>query len=224
MSLDAKTLALARLRVQLARLGNNWSDDRAALRVAGRRLEVEIETAPVSRQGGQQLVPLEIALVVDDHASERFRWGVVGSGSDLDAALQSAIDEWEQLAAVPVLEALLDAPAAGGWQTGKWHCFPGKAGLRGRAPAALRANSPLFQQLAESLRRYVGDWTSPTRFDLRSLCVIACWAEGKLELQAAVDGLLDTRLAEKLMRLEWPQGADAWLYKQLFVVRGDDSA
>ena len=39
------------------------------------------------------------------------------------------------------------------------------------------------------------------------------------EIQAAVDGLVDEGLATALGELPWPAASEAYLYKQLFVLR-----
>jgi hypothetical protein len=150
--------------------------------------------------------------------------GTLGVGGDQATALRAAVAEWHLLAAAPLLAALGAAVELRKTrlpqQLAGWDFFPGRIGVRGRMPAELDPSAPFFRSLLEVLRAVVRGWEKPPRFQLRSICLLASGtAEGK-EVQAAIDGLLDETLTGQLAALPWPQPPDAYLYKQLFVLRG----
>ncbi|HEX3727223.1 MAG TPA: hypothetical protein VHV08_13310, partial [Pirellulales bacterium] len=83
----------------------------------------------------------------------------------------------------------------------------------------LRGGGSFYRSLIEGFHKVVSKWEEPKRFQLRSLYFMAtCSADGT-EVQAAVDGLVNEELGEVVAALPWPAAVDAYLYKQLFVLR-----
>ena len=102
-----------------------------------------------------------------------------------------------------------------------WQLFAGRAGIRGTLPAGLNPGGIFYRQLLDVLRKHVAAWTridSP-HMQLRSVFVMASSAEGEREVQAAVDGFLQQSLVTELSELPWPGTAEAYLFKQLLVLR-----
>jgi hypothetical protein len=171
---------------------------------------------------------VEIQIHVDGDNGERFRVGTLGVGNDAASATSAAIAEWHLLVVAPLLAAL-GAPvttrregAQPRQQLAGWNLFAGRVGIRGRVPAELRAGSAFFRALMERLRQVVAAWEVPKRFELRSIFFMATCGGGTRDIQAAVDGLLDAGLTELLTGLPWPESDEAYLYKQLFVLRHQD--
>jgi hypothetical protein len=77
---------------------------------------------------------------------------------------------------------------------------------------------PVYRDLLGVISRTVDTWEVEGS-DLRSIFVMLTWAEGEMEVQAAVDGLLDPALGEAIRELPWPQTSAAYLFKQFFVFR-----
>ena len=53
----------------------------------------------------------------------------------------------------------------------------------------------------------------------RSIFLFFSSAEGKQEAEAAVDGVVNEELTQRIKSLDWPQTEEPYLYKQLFVFR-----
>ncbi len=215
---DVYQHAMERLRGQLTRRGVAFQDDEGELLVAGRRLALAVSSEGLVEQAGQVLAPLEIQLHVDGNSGDRFLIGTLGVGRNQSEAFLAAIDEWFQLAGDPVLRALLGD--ASGQTCGDWHAWAGQAVFRGQAPAVLRPGGSVFRQLVAELARQISQWPAPPVPTFRSATVVAAWAEGRLDLQAAIDGALDANWHDQVVHLAWPLGANPWLYKQMFVLGG----
>lgn len=220
---DVYQLALTAVRHHLDEAEAPYELDDGEVVVAGHRLGLSITFEGFVREGQMTIAPLDIQIHLDGDAGDRFRMGTLGVGDDQDAAIRAAVAEWHLLAAAPLLAAL-----GAGVETRKsrlpqqlagWHFFPGRVGIRGKMPPELNPAAPFYRSLLGSLRGTISSWESPPRVTLRSICLLASGtAEGR-EIQAAIDGLLDQPLTDKLTELDWPHGGDAYLYKQLFVLR-----
>jgi hypothetical protein len=179
-----------------------------------------------TREQEQTIAPVDIQIHLDGDWGDRFRVGTLGVGVDRTAALDAAVEEWHMLAAAPVLAAL-GAATQGRRRPerpqrfGAWEFFPGQAGLRGAAPFDAASGTAFYRELFDRLRKLAATWTKPPRFDLRSVYMLVTQAEGSFELQAAVDGYVNEKLAESLTALSWPKSGPAYLYKQLFVFRAE---
>ncbi len=223
---DCYQLALGAIQHHLDEAGARYELDDGEIRFSGHRLGLSITFEGFVRQSGDTIAPLDIQIHLDGDSGDRFRMGTLGVGDGEQAALRAAVAEWHLLAAAPLLAALgaavevrklrLPQTLAG------WSCFPGRMGVRGKMPAELDPTAPFFRGLLAVLREVVGSWEHPARMQLRSICILASGTvEGK-QVQAAVDGLLDEDLTARLLELDWPQSPDAYLYKQLFVLRSGD--
>ena len=150
--------------------------------------------------------------------------GTLGIGASQKLAMRSAIDEWHMLAAAPVLAAL-GAPAGDlrreilPSKLAGWNFFPGRAGIRGAMPPGLESGGEFHRALLGELHKFVSAWDVPQQDTLRSIFVFSSSAEGKLAVEAAVDGFVHDALTEQLKTLDWPQPDEPYLYKQLFVFR-----
>ena len=102
-----------------------------------------------------------------------------------------------------------------------WELFPGRAGVRGTLPTGLNPGGIFYRQLLDVLHKHVATWPRPESSEpqLRSIFVMASSAEGETEIQAAVDGFLQPELVADLTALPWPKAAEAYLFKQLLVLR-----
>jgi hypothetical protein len=162
-------------------------------------------------------------LHLDGDEGNKFRMGTLGIGHDAAGARQAAVAEWHLLVASPVLAALgapvttrktRQPPLLAGWDF-----FPGRLGVRGKLPPELDPAAAFYRSVLEVLRGVVSSWPETADFQLRSICLLVTASGGPPEVQAAVDGMLDAELTERLTALSWPTPAEAFLYKQLFVLR-----
>lgn len=218
-------LAFDTLRNHCDAAGMACSEDDGDLILAGHRLGLSIAFDGFSRQGDQLIAPLDVQIHLDGDTGDRFRVGTLGVGEDRLAAMRSAIEEWHLLAASPVLTALgADVDKRRAAQISHmagWQLFPGRAGVRGTLPAGLNPGGIFYRQLLDALRKHVAAWTriDTPHMQLRSIFVMASSAEGEREVQAAVDGFLQQSLVTELLELPWPSAGEAYLFKQLLVLR-----
>jgi hypothetical protein len=224
MTEDLYRLALATLKRHLEESGVDHSLDDGDLSFGGHRLSLSVSFEQFVEQDGQVIAPVDLQLHVDGDDGGRFRLGALGIGPTRPKALQAAVEEWHLLAAAPVLSAL--GAQSGGLRREKltpklagWNFFPGRAGVRGTLPAGLQPDGAFHRALLAELHKFVSSWDVPQHFTLRSIFVFYSSAEGKNEVEAAVDGAVDAALTERLQLLEWPREGEAYLYKQLFVFR-----
>jgi hypothetical protein len=221
---DFYQAALATLRHHLDQAGARYSVDDGELRIGAHRLGLAIAFDGFVPQGPHTLAPLEIQIHLDGDSGDRFRVGTLGVGGDPGSATRDAIAEWHLLAVAPLLAALgaaienRRAPAQP-QQLAEWDLFAGRIGIRGQVPPDLRAGSAFYRALLERLRQVVAGWEKPSRFELRSIYVMATCSPNACEVQAAVDGILDEKLIALLSGLPWPPSGETYLYKQLFVLR-----
>ncbi len=221
---DFYQAALATLRHHLDEAGANYSLDEGEVRIGSHRLGLAIAFEGFVSQGLHTLAPLDIQIHVDGDSGDRFRVGTLGVGGDSASATRDAIAEWHLLAVAPLLAALGAAVEnrrgpAQPQQLAEWDLFAGRIGIRGPVPAELRAGSVFYRALLERLRHVVAAWEKPSRFELRSLYVMATCNPNACEVQAAVDGIVDEKLVALLTGLPWPSSGETYLYKQLFVLR-----
>jgi len=221
---DVHQLALAAIRHHLDEARARYELDEGEITVGDHRLGLSIGFEGFVRQGEQTIAPLDIQIHLDGDEGDRFRMGSLGVGGDSDSAIRSAVQEWHLLAAAPLLAALgaaveLRKPRLPQRLAG-WDFFPGRMGVRGKMPGELDPSAAFYRSLLEVLRAVVSRWEKSPRFLLRSICLLASGTADAREIQAAVDGLLDPGLTEQIAALPWPQGPEAYLYKQLFVLRG----
>jgi hypothetical protein len=224
---DFYQAALAKLRHHLDEAGARYTLDDGEIVLDGHRLGLSITFEGFVKQGEHTLAPLDIQIHVDGDSGDRFRVGTLGVGTDPETAKQDALSEWHMLVVVPLLAAL-GAPvekrrgaAIAQQKLAGWDLFAGRVGIRGRMPAGL-GSQDFYRSLLGRFRELVSKWEQPSRFELRSIFVMAsCSPEGR-EIQAAVDGLVSEELTQLLEAVAWPDGhGDAYLYKQLFALRHD---
>ncbi len=224
---DFYQAALAAMRHHLDEAAKPYTLDDGELVIDGHRLGLSITFEGFVEQGGHVLAPLDVQIHVDGDSGDRFRVGTLGVGNDREAAKRDAISEWHMLAVTPLMAALGAAvegrrAPTGPKQLAGWDLFAGRAGVRGTAPAELSGREfsvALFSRLRDAVAR----WEQPPRYELRSIFVLAsCTGEAR-EVQAAIDGLINEELTGWLERLEWPKSKDAYLFKQLFVLRHEPS-
>jgi hypothetical protein len=222
-------LALDTLRNHCDAAGMPYTEDDGDLLLAGHRLGLSITFEGFSRQGDQLIAPLDVQIHLDGDAGDRFRVGTLGIGDDRLSAMRAAIEEWHLLAASAVLTALgadvdkrRKAPVR---LLAGWELFPGRAGIRGTLPTGLNPGGIFYRQLLDVLHKHVAIWPRPegSQLQLRSIFVMATSADGQNEIQAAVDGFLQPDLVAELAALPWPTAAEAYLFKQLLVLRGGKS-
>ena len=216
-------LALEVLRRHAADAGATVAEDEGELLVAGHRLGISIAFEGCVEQGQHTLAPLEVQLHVDGVGEDRFRVGTLGIANDCRGAMRAAIEDWFLLAGQPVLAAI--GAAANGprkrpdsIRLARWDGFPGRTSVRGSIPRSLEMGGAVYRDLLAVISRTVDTWEIESG-DLRSIFVMLTWAEGAMEVQAAVDGLLDPALGEAIGQLAWPQTSAAYLFKQFFVFR-----
>ncbi len=203
-----------------------YTEDDGDLLLAGHRLGLSITFEGFSRQGDQLIAPLDVQIHLDGDTGDRFRVGTLGIGDDRLSAMRAAIEEWHLLAASAVLTAL-GADVDKRRKTpirllAGWELFPGRAGIRGTLPTGLNPGGIFYRQLLDVLHKHVAHWPRPegSQLQLRSIFVMATSVNGQQEIQAAVDGFLQPDLVTELAALPWPTAADAYLFKQLLVLRG----
>ena len=223
MTDDFYRLAIEAIRHHLEQAGTDYELDDGELVVDEHRLGLSITFEEFVEQSGQIIAPLDIQIHLDSDAGDRFRVGTLGVGGDRSSAMQAAITEWHLLAASPVLAALgakvgnrrRQHPA----QLAGWDLFPGRAGVRGPVPQGLMAGGDVYQAVFRVLHGVVSSWPMPAEPALRSVyLMVACRPDG-CDVQAAVDGYQDEGLSRDIAALAWPRTNDAYLYKQLFVLR-----
>jgi hypothetical protein len=218
-------LALDTLRNHCDAAGVSYSEDDGDLIVSGHRIGLSIAFEGFSRQGDQVIAPLDVQIHLDGDTGDRFRVGTLGIGADRLSAMRSAIEEWHLLAASAVLAALgadVNKRRTPAIQTlAGWDLFAGRAGIRGTLPEGLNPGGTFYRQLLDVLRKHIAAWPKPegAQLQLRSIFVMATSAEGQQEIQAAVDGFLQPELVADLTTLPWPSAAEAYLFKQLLVLR-----
>jgi hypothetical protein len=219
---DLYQSALGTLKHHLDEAGTPYTVDDGEILVGMHRLGLSISFDRCVPQGDQVLAPLDIQIHVDGDSGDRFRVGTLGVGADAAKAIQDGIAEWHTLAVWPLMSALgaevqtrRSPPAQ---QLAGWDLFPGRVGIRGQMPAGLAAGGPFYRALLERLKQVVSQWEQPSRFTLHSIFVMATCSTA-VEVQAAVDGLVNQELIALLQGLPWPTGSDTYLYKQLFVLR-----
>jgi len=220
---DVYQAALVAICHHLDEAGAEYSVDEGDVILGDHRLGLSISFEGFVEQGKHILAPVDIQIHLDGDTGDRFRVGTLGVGPDRQTALGEAISEWHLLAVAPLLAALGAAvetrrgPAQPQSLAG-WDLYAGRAGIRGRVPAELRAGGPFFQALLARLRDVVGAWPEPPRRTLRTIFFMATREPAACEVQAAVDGLVDEELARLISELPWPQGPETYLYKQLLVL------
>ncbi|MEX0678466.1 MAG: DUF6348 family protein [Pirellulales bacterium] len=221
---DLYQAALAALRHHLDEAHVAYTLDDGELIVESHRLGLSVTFDGCVPQGLHVLAPLDIQIHVDGDSGDRFRVGTLGVGADARCAVEDAISEWHLLAAAPLLSALgagvtLRRASAATQKLAGWDLFPGRAGIRGPVPGALRQDGPFYPALLERLRQVASKWEQPPRFALHSIYMMATCGSGTSEIQAAVDGLLNEELTGLIGGLPWPTDGETYLYKQLFVFR-----
>jgi len=194
--------------------------------LAGHRLGVSIAFDGFTPQDGQVIAPLDIQLHLDGDDGNLFRVGAFGVGDDEKSAGRAAVREWFVLAAQPILEALGAVSvekrrAKPARRIGGWRLFAGQAGVRGQLPADTDAVSRLYRELLQCVLTSVSGWPTPQHVEFRSIYLMATCVDGRAEVQAAQDGLVNNKLSDAIAALNWPPSRLAYLYKQLFVLRGD---
>ena len=224
---DFYQAALAAMRHHLDEAAKPYTLDDGELVVDGHRLGLSITFEGFVEQGTHVLAPLDVQIHVDGDSGDRFRVGTLGVGEDRETAARDAIAEWQMLAVAPLLAALGAAvetrrAPSGPKQLAGWDFFAGRAGVRGQVPPEL-GGGEFYLALLSRLRDAVAKWDQPSRFELRSIFVLASVTGEGHEIQAAVDGLVDEELTGWLTRLDWPKSKDAYLFKQLFVLRHEPS-
>jgi hypothetical protein len=220
-------LALDTLRRHLdAAEAHYWLDD-GDLCIGGHRLSLSVSFDRFVEQGTSVIAPVDIQLHLDGDDGTRFRLGVLGIGESQKEASLRAVEEWHMLAAAPLLAALgiplgelrreTSPPVLAGWKF-----FPGRAGIRGFIPPGLESGGAFHRVLLAELHKIVSSWDVPARFAVRSIFVYFTSAEGNREAEVAVDGVVDSGLTEHIKSIDWPNSAEPYLYKQLFVFRIGD--
>ena len=218
-------LALDTLRNHCAAAGMPYTEDDGDLLLAGHRLGLSIAFDGFSRQGEQLIAPLDVQIHLDGDTGDRFRVGTLGIGDDRLSAMRAAIEEWHLLAASAVLSALgadVDRRRAAPIRhLAGWELYAGRAGVRGTLPAGLNPGGIFYRQLLDVLRKHVAAWPKPegSQLQLRSIFIMATSTDGQHDMQAAIDGFLDAALVADLTALPWPTAAEAYLFKQLLVLR-----
>ncbi len=220
---DLYQSALAVLTHHLDEAGAAYSLDDGEVLLDGHRLGLAITFEGFVQQGAHTLAPLDIQIHLDGDSGDRFRVGTLGVGTDQDSALHEGLGEWH-LSAVAPLMAALGAPvenrrASLPKQIAGWDFFAGRIFIRGGVPPELRAGGPFYRTLLDRLQQVVSQWERPTRFELRSIYVMASCSPEGTEIQTAVDGLVNEELTTLLGQLPWPSQGEAYLYKQLFLLR-----
>jgi hypothetical protein len=224
---DLYQSALAALTHHLDEASAAYKLDDGEIIFDGHRLGLSITFEGFVEQGPHTLAPLDIQIHVDGDSGDRFRVGALGVGTDRDSAVREGLAEWHLSAVAPLLAAL-GAPvenrrASQPRQLAGWDFFAGRIFIRGGVPPELRAGGDFYRALLERLRQVAAKWERPTRFELRSIYVMASCSPGGSDIQAAVDGLVSEELAEMLRGLTWPSNGEAYLFKQLFVFRNAPS-
>ncbi len=224
MNEDLFRLVMDTLTAHLTAADLPFQADDGDLLFSGHRLGVAIAFDGFSPQGTQTLAPLDVQIHLDGDVGDRFRMGTIGVGDDRLSAMRAAVEEWHLLAASPLLAAL--GAEAGGRRRQKtprmlagWDMFPGRAGIRGTLPAGLDPSGIFYRLLLESLYKTVARWPKPEKQAIRSIFFMATTAEGEPQVQAAIDGFVDETLTGELLMLPWPRPEDAYLFKQLLVLR-----
>ena len=156
---------------------------------------------------------------------DRFRVGTLGIGDDRLAAMRAAIEEWHLLAASAVLTAL-GADVDKRRKTpirllAGWELFPGCAGIRGTLPTGLNPGGIFYRQLLDVLHNMsplaaARRFSTPAPFDLRDGHERR-WATRNPSRRRR---LLAAGSGNGTGRVPWPTAADAYLFKQLLVLRG----
>jgi hypothetical protein len=222
MTEELYRMALDMLKRHLDAGQVQYSLDDGDLCFGPHRLSLSVGFDKFVEQRGQVIAPVDVQLHVDGDDGSRFRLGTLGIGADQKLAMRAAIEEWHTLAAAPVLAAL-GAPAGELRRERQpavlagWKFYPGRAGIRGAVPAGLEAGGAFHQTLFGEMHKFVSGWDVPQHLTLRSIFVFCSSAEGKLEVEAAVDGFVHDELTARLKELAWPQSDEPYLYKQLFV-------
>lgn len=217
--------ALARLRSVLDQAGAAYTDEEGELTVGPHRLGLAIAFDGFVPQGKQFLAPLDLRLHIDNCGEDLFRVGTLGIGPQHASAVAAALDEWLSLTAVPVLRALGALPTQGAYLAvqsplASWRIFPGHASARGEVPAALRPGGSLFKQVVDVVQRAAHAWQPPRTAPLKSAMLVVAQGDEGFELQAAVDGIIDTPLQTALGELAWPRTIEPYVFKQFFAVVG----
>ena len=189
---------------------------------SGHHVGLSIVFEDFVKQGEQTLAPIEWQIHVDASDDDKFAAGAIGVGSDEASALSSAVDEWYTLFATPVLSALgaevVRRRTSTSQKLALWQMYPGQAGFRGTVPPALTGDGQLFREILMRLRDTVAAWPQEEHWQIRSMFVMASVEKDQVDIQAAVDGALETELIARLAKLDWPKSDAAYLYKQMFVL------
>ena len=224
MTEDLYRLALATLKRHLEDSGVDHSVDDGDLSFGRHRLSLSVSFEQFVEQDGHVIAPVDVQLHVDGDDGGRFRLGALGIGPTRPTALQAAVEEWHLLAAAPVLAALGRNRAACGAVRCRQNLQAGTfsravRAFAGRCPLDCEPEGAFHRVLLAELHKFASSWDVPQHFTLRSIFVFYSSAEGKNDVEAAVDGSVDAELTERLQSLDWPQSGEAYLYKQLFVFR-----
>jgi hypothetical protein len=223
MNDDFFQLASAAIRNHLTAAGVGFEQDDGEFVINGHRLGLSITFDGFTSQGGQIIAPLDIQIHLDGDSGDKFRVGTLGIGRDQRSAMEAAVTEWHLLAAAPVLAALGAAVELrrklAPVQVHAWTVYPGRVGVRGAMPAELSSGGSFYREIMRALGTVASGWETPSRFLLRSAFVLGTRSPEAQDVQAAVDGFVSEPLQAALAALDWPPGAETYLFKQLFVFR-----
>ena len=202
---------------------SDYQADDGELIVAGHRLGVSVTFDGFVQQGEQVIAPLEIQLHLDGDEGNKFRMGTLGIGHDSAARHAGGRGRMAfagcRSGAGRAGGAGEHAPLAPAAQVGRLELFSRPVGRPRQAAGRARSVGPFLSLGAGSAARR-GERLARGRrfclaFDLPAGRGQRCRA---VEVQAAVDGMLDAELTAALAGSGWPRPAEAYLYKQLFVL------
>jgi hypothetical protein len=180
--------------------------------VAGTNLQVDARIEQEEQSGSQWLVAIAVRASVGNGAS--LVAGSVGVGTSRGDALDTAIDEWVQLAGVALVRSLvLRERSAERFAVDGAVVYPGATGIRGPAqpPWSKEDHERLLELLLPSVGRL--DDGQPHALSL----IVVVDPTKAVQGECRWDNTASPSLLDAAMKFPWPRLKTTYMFKQYYV-------
>jgi hypothetical protein len=197
--------------------GFTLSTDRDRMRIGNDELRLRARIENDQRAEGRQLIGLVVDVSVNG-ILEPFTAGSVGIGATRNEALQTAIDEWAQLAGIALLETFgIKKPESTPLTRGPFSVHRGASGIRGAQDVTWPAERE--RQLLDALNPVVlGLESSPAEFHSILITVVVD-ARGVTRGECRMDGRVSQAVLKAAQTFQWTTTSGTYMFKQFYVLR-----
>jgi len=197
--------------------GNTLSTDGDRMRIGNDELRFGARIENDQRAQGQQFIGLAVDVSING-TLEPLTAGSVGIGATRKEAIETAIDEWAQLAGVALLGAFgIKKPEATALTEGPFSIHRGATGIRSAQDVTWSVESD--RQLLDALNPVVlGLKSSPSEFH-SILIMLVVEAKGITGGECRIDGIVSQAVLKAAQTFRWPTTSGTYLFKQFYVLR-----